>query len=63
MSYCRFENTAFALQECIDNMQDKGIDEGRSLAEFLDLKNENEAAEVESLYELCKEYIELYESL
>lgn len=52
MSYCRFENTSGDLGDCVWALENEGL---RSL------RSEYEKRGAERIYELCKEYIELYE--
>lgn len=52
MSYCRFENTSENLADCVWALREKGL---RSLY------SEYEKRGAESIYKLCKMYIELYE--
>ena len=58
MSYCRFENTARALRECIDALRD---DEEAALLFESDLSSEWEY--FTELIENCKEYLEEAEYL
>ena len=51
MSYCRFQNTFYALEECVDVFE---------CSDEQDL-SDSEARYASSLYDLAKEYIELYE--
>ena len=51
MSYCRFENTYAALQECEEALWDNGIT----------ALSESEKEYAEDLYALCKRYIQTYE--
>lgn len=53
MSYCRFENTSGDLADCVWALRENGL---RSLK-----GNSYELRGAEDIYELCKEYIELYE--
>ena len=50
MSYCRFENTSGDLRDCCNALEEGDLPES---------KYEKYAAR--SLYELAKQYIELYE--
>lgn len=50
MSYCRFENTALAVEECIDALNEDGLD---SLSD-------SEKDYANRLHELAEEFIELY---
>lgn len=56
MSYCMFENTEHELSQCVTKMMDAcDIDD-------LDL-NEYEQFAFRRMYDLCKNYMELYEHL
>jgi len=56
MSYCMFENTEVDLSRCVTKMMDAcDIDE-------LDL-NEYEQVAFRRMYDLCKNYMGLYEQL
>jgi hypothetical protein len=48
MSYCRFENTARDLQDCLDAIQD---------GEINDLGSQYEVDALEELLDLCKEVV------
>ena len=48
MSYCRFENTARDLQDCLDAIQDGKIN---------DLGSQYEVDALEELLDLCKEIV------
>ena len=45
MSYCRFENTLYALRECLDHIEDE------------EETCEREINNAKRLYETCKEFI------
>lgn len=45
MSYCRFENTLYALRECLDHIEDE------------EETCEREINNAKHLYETCKEFI------
>ena len=45
MSYCRFENTLYALRECLDHIEDE------------EETCEREIDNAKRLYETCKEFI------
>lgn len=47
MSYCRFQNTARALEDCIEHLDD-------------DIKNDDEIDARSNLIEMCKEVAEMY---
>ena len=51
MGCCRFENTALAIEECLDALTYNGVNQ----------LSPSEAAYAKRLYELAKEYIETYE--
>lgn len=51
LSYCRFENTYKALQECEEALSNNGIT----------ALSESEKEYAEDLYALCKRYIQTYE--
>ena len=51
MSYCRFSNTALALEECVDDLENYGIN---------NLSKDESAAAI-SIYELAKKFIKLYD--
>lgn len=51
IGYCRFENTALAMGECLDALTYNGVNQ----------LSPSEAAYAKRLYELAKEYIETYE--
>lgn len=51
MSYCRFRNTASDLQDCIDAIEDMEYPE-----------SESEKAAAKRMRDLCKEYIEAFDS-
>ena len=46
MSYCRFENTLYALRECLDHIEDE------------EETCEREIDNAKRLYETCKEFID-----
>lgn len=46
MDYCKFENTLYALRECIDHVED-----GKETSEM-------EINNAKRLYETCKEFID-----
>lgn len=46
MNYCRFENTLYALRECLDHIEDG------------EETSESEIANAKSLYDTCKEFID-----
>lgn len=46
MGYCKFENTLYALRECLDHIED-----GKETSE-------SEIDNAKSLYETCKEFID-----
>lgn len=50
LGYCRFNNTALALEECIDALKAYGL---------TDLSEEEQESAI-SLYELAEKYIKLY---
>lgn len=56
MSYCRFHNTAIALADCVYTLEDilDGVEERLSV-------EEHNASE--RMYELCREYIKLFEEI
>lgn len=49
MSYCRFENTYYALNECMYHIEDE------------ESTSENEMRYAKRLYESCREFMEKYE--
>lgn len=51
MSYCRFQNTAIDLEDCVEEMQESGV-------EKLSME---ECKAATRLYDLCQEYIRAYE--
>ena len=55
MSYCRFENTVRALNECLEDLNDNGIEELEEDA------SEYEKPHIKGLIELCKQVAEEYE--
>jgi|7_EtaG_2_1085326.scaffolds.fasta_scaffold35789_2 exonuclease VII small subunit len=55
MSYCRFENTVKALEECLEDLNDNGIEELEEKA------SEYEKPHIKGLIELCKQVAEEYE--
>lgn len=46
MNYCKFENTLYALRECLDHIEDG------------EETSESEIANAKRLYETCKEFID-----
>lgn len=46
MSYCQFENTLYALRECLDHIEDE------------EETSEREINYAKRLYETCKEFID-----
>ena len=50
MSYCRFRNTSIALADCVYTLEDilYGVEEHNASKQ---------------MYELCREYIELFEEI
>lgn len=52
MSYCRFENTSNDLADCVNALKNEGLNS---------LESSYEKNGAKRIYELCKEYIELYE--
>lgn len=56
MSYCRFENTANDLQDCIDVMSDADDLPGLDLSRY-------EAAALGRMVEQCQEFLALHERL
>jgi hypothetical protein len=46
MPYCRFENTLYALRECLGHIEDG------------ETTSESEIDNAESLYEACQEFID-----
>jgi len=59
MSYCRFENTSLALNDCVDVLQEE-LDN----LDGWDLKQrETEFVAAKRMVSLCKRYVELYEEL
>ena len=56
MSYCRFRNTAIALADCVYTLED--ILDG--VKEHISVEEHNAS---ERMYELCREYIKLFEDI
>lgn len=56
MSYCRFENTANDLQDCIETMYDADDLPGLDLSRY-------EAAALERMVEQCREFLAHHERL
>lgn len=56
MSYCRFENTANDLQDCIETMFDANDLPGLDLSRY-------EAAALERMVEQCREFLAQHERL
>ena len=51
MECCRFNNTALALEECIEALERDGLDE----------LSDSEKTYAKGLYDLAKDYIDQYE--
>jgi hypothetical protein len=62
MSYCRFENTAGDLSQCVEDVREAN-DNCLTMREFLSDMSKYEAPSVEALYEQSKEFIREYEKL
>lgn len=64
MSYCRFENTATDLSDCVDTMRDMGMDDdglwNESTEEGETVLNEYEQAAVKRMAKLCEKFLEMY---
>ena len=58
MSYCRFENTSRDFADCVN-----ALDEMYSNDESLSTLSDYERNSAERMYEMCKEYIDLYEQV
>ena len=52
MSYCRFNNTVADMEDCVEALEEDGIE---SLSE-------SETEKAKRLYELAQEYIEIYQT-
>jgi len=52
MSYCRFHNTVADMEDCVEALEETGIE---SLSE-------SEIEKAKHLYELAQQYIEIYET-
>lgn len=55
MSYCRFENTARDLQDCLD-----ALNEAPNIEVLEDDASENERPMIRHLIELCKQVADMY---
>jgi hypothetical protein len=53
MSYCRFENTSRDLQDCLDAMAEREIND----------MSDYEKRAFESMREQCEEYIRLFDEI
>lgn len=58
MSYCRFENTLGDLADCVEVMSEVNYGNKKSLN-----LNQYEIPAFHRLAEMCREYLELYETL
>jgi len=52
MSYCRFENTYGDLSDCVDALEESGLED----------LSDREKKFAEKIKDLCKEYLELTET-
>lgn len=56
MSYCRFRNTKLDLADCVYTLEDIRNGEGETLSP-------EEYSASKAMYDLCQEYIQLFEEL
>ncbi len=61
MSYCRFENTASDLSDCIDAIEEMNYNNG--LDRYDDPLSDSEQYAFKSMIDMCKYYLELSERL
>ena len=63
MSYCRFENTASDLDDCLDQLIE-AVDEGMSLKQFYaSLSSDYERNALRRMIQLCANFTEAAEQL
>jgi len=59
MSYCKFQNTLKALQDCYWDLQKRGGPDGRE--ENAEPLSTEEKQAAEELYDLCKRIVKFFE--
>lgn len=63
MSYCAFENTALALQQLMEIINDE-LEEGRNYEEFLESRSSlEERSAVKSVRMNCEDLLNLFEAI
>ena len=63
MSYCRFENTASDLRDCLNELAE-AVDEGMSLKQFTDsLSSDYERSALRQMIRMCADFTEAVEQL
>jgi len=62
MSYCRFENTASDLRDCLNELAE-AVDEGMSLKQFHASLSEDERRALRQMIRLCADFTEAVEQL
>lgn len=61
MSYCRFRNTLNDLNDCLGALQE--IIDNNGVAQYGDKLGFEERRAASNMYDLCKEFISLYEEM
>jgi len=62
MSYCRFENTASDLRDCLNELAE-AVDEGMSLKQFAASLSSDERYALRQMIRLCADFTEAVEQL
>jgi len=57
MSYCRFGNTALALKDCLDELE-QAIDEGKTVAQFRGTLSAEEQRGFDHVLQLSQKFLE-----
>lgn len=61
MSYCRFQNTAQDLQDCIDAIEEMNCNNGRN--NYDEPLSDREQDAFRSMIDMCRTYLEFSEEL
>lgn len=62
MSYCRFENTASDMADCLNALA-RGLNEGQTIAQFKEeLSSDYERIGFQRLINLCQDFLEAIEN-